>query len=50
MIGVVIAASSGGLTTKNGPAGIVVSTIGGIIFVIGILIGLMRGFNRAMSE
>ena len=31
-------------------SGIVVSTIGGIIFVVGILIGLTRGFNRAMRE
>jgi len=39
-----------GLNSSGGIGGMVLSTVGGIIFVVGLLAGLTRGFNRMMRE
>lgn len=50
MAGVFIITGSNGITSNVGAGGLLVSSVGGIIFVIGVLAGLTRGFNRMMTE
>ena len=45
-----VIANYGGLNSVNGIYGMVVIMIGAIIFVVGLLAGMQRGFRRMMRE
>ncbi len=49
-IGVFYITAAGGAMFMAGFPGLIISLIGGVVFVVGVLAGLQRGYRRMMGE